>query len=129
MTIPAYVANVWAVSETLTNNTKTMTTKALNLEQIAKSILTAQQPAALIRVNADSFHAWRKAAAMANAAAKESDALKMAAGLPSTEQLMIMLNGNTQAVVVDGNGKPIGKVSLANHPEKTVGAFIAARWS
>ena len=106
-----------------------MTTKALNLEQMAKSILTAQQPAAVIQVEAASFQSWRKAVATANAMAKEADALKVAAGLPSTEQLVTMLNGNTQAVVIDGNGKPIGKVSLASHPQKTVSAFIAARWS
>ncbi len=106
-----------------------MTTKAINLEEMAKSILLAQIPAAVIQVQAEPFHAWRKAVAMANAMTKEADALKMAAGLPNTEELVKALNGSTQAVVVDGNGKPIGKVSIAQHPEKIVRAFVAARWS
>ncbi len=105
-----------------------MSANTTDLERMARGILNVQ-PAATIQVSAEAFNAWRRAVALANAATKEAEALKVAAGLPTTENLLFLLDGNLSAVVVDGNGRPIGKVSIAHHPEKTVRAFAAARWS
>jgi len=72
--------------------------------------------AALITVNGPAFAVWRKAHAAATAARKEADTLREACGFPSTESLVVMLGiaqgGKASATVADGNGKPVGKVSV-----------------
>jgi hypothetical protein len=68
-------------------------------------------------VNGPAFAKWRKAVDAANAAKKEAETLKEVCGFPDTESLRRLL-GVTEwqtkgaAVIVDGNGKPVGKVSV-----------------
>lgn len=72
---------------------------------------------ALITVNGPAFAKWRKAVDAASAAKKEADALRQECGFPDTDALRRMLGltefgGKASAIVQDGNGKPIGKVSV-----------------
>lgn len=81
-----------------------------------ETVQTNAAVAALITVNGPAFAKWRKAVDAANAAKKEVDALKEVCGFPDTENLVSMLGlaqgGKASATVADGNGKPIGKVSV-----------------
>jgi hypothetical protein len=71
---------------------------------------------ALITVPADAWRAFIAAKARAAAAEKEAAAARMLLGIPGTAELVALLGATEEtsaaAVIVDGNGTPIGKVSV-----------------
>ena len=86
---------------------------------------------AQIEVSAQAWRAYALAKAKATAAAKEAETLKAALGLPETEALVAMLGANEEngasAVLVDGNGTPVGKLSLAYRAAYAVKAGWVSR--
>ena len=71
---------------------------------------------ALISVPADAWRAYLAAKARAAAAEKEAAAARMLLGIPETAELVALLGATEEtsaaAVIVDGNGTPIGKASV-----------------
>lgn len=88
---------------------------------------------AVIQVSADNWHAWRAMHAKAQAMAKESDALRAQCGIPESAALAAMLGATADtkaaAVIVDGNGSPLGKVSVYWRDAYTVSASFVSRVS
>lgn len=88
---------------------------------------------ASITVNAEAFAKWQKAKQAAQALAKEADALRMECGFPETETLVSLLGvaecGKGSAVIVNGNGVPIGKVSVFWKDAYVVKAGFSSRIS
>lgn len=89
-------------------------------------------PATII-VSAEKFARWQKAKQAATAAAKEADALKAECGFPETlalaELLEVPVGGKGEAVIVDGNSRPVGKLSLFWKDEYVVKAGFTCRIS
>ena len=71
---------------------------------------------AVIVVSAESFAKWQRVKQAASALAKEAEVLKAECGFPDTEKLVALLEipegGKGAAVIVNGNGAPIGKLSV-----------------
>lgn len=70
-----------------------------------------------ITVRADAFRAYREAKQREAAAKKEAEAARAEAGIPSTDDLVKQLklsktNDKGEVVIKDGNGVPIGKISV-----------------
>lgn len=69
-----------------------------------------------IQVSADGWRAFVMADAKAKAAEKEAKALRAELGLPETAELVSLLGATVElgakAVIVDGNGTPVGSLSL-----------------
>jgi hypothetical protein len=90
-------------------------------------------PAAQIQVSAAAWHAWRAMHQKASAAEKEAKALREAMGFPSTAALVELFGVNevtkASAVIIDGNGQPLGKVSVFHCGEKIIPAGFQSRIS
>ena len=88
---------------------------------------------AQIVVSAEQWHAFNAAKARAAAMAKEVDALRAVMGLPDTAALVKALGATAEApaaaVIVDGNGAPLGKVSVYWRDAYEVRAAFASRVS
>jgi hypothetical protein len=83
-----------------------------------------------IQVSAEAWRAFVLAKDAASAAAREAEACKLALGLPSTEELVALLGASEStaaaAVVTNGNGTPIGKLTVSfRSPYSVKGGFVA----
>lgn len=72
-----------------------------------------------VQVEGKAYRAFLRAKAATAAAEREEKAAKQACGLPEREELLASLGVPTEeqkvvAVVTDGNGKPIGKLTLSH---------------
>ena len=90
-------------------------------------------PPAQIQVSAEGWHKWRAMKARASAMEKEEKSLRTELGFPDTAQLVSLL-GVTEtekksAVIIDGNGAPLGKVSVYHCAEKIISAGFQSRIS
>lgn len=87
---------------------------------------------AFITVPADKWKAYRDAKAKASAMEREAKQLGEQCGIPDADTLARTLAGRVnpshelkgEIVVQDGNGAPIGKISVFYHP----GAVIPSGW-
>ena len=91
------------------------------------------QPPAQIQVSAEKWRKWREMHAKASAMEKEAKALRAEMGFPDTAQL-VELFGVTEtekksAVIIDGNGSPLGKVSVFHVSAKEIPAGFQSRIS
>jgi len=88
---------------------------------------------AQIQVSAESWHAWRAMHARAAAMTKESEALRALCGIPDTKDLAKLIGATAEAkadaVIIDGNGSPLGKVSVYWRDTYTVSASFVSRVS
>ena len=83
----------------------------------------------IIQVPAVKWDAYQKAKARASAAKREAEQLGEQCGIPDADALAKLMRlrygiEKGEAVIQDGNGSPIGKVSVFYHP----GATIPAGW-
>ena len=96
---------------------------------------TATAPAAVITVTAADWHAYVTAAAAARAAEKEAAARKavmlgqLADKETAVQELSATAESGATAVLQDGNGNPLGKLSLYWRDQYTVGAGFVMRIS
>jgi hypothetical protein len=88
---------------------------------------------AQIEVSAQAWRAYALAKAKATAATKEAETLRAALGLPETETLVALLGATeaegASAVLVDGNGTPVGKLSVSFRAPYSVKGGWSARLS
>lgn len=95
--------------------------------------MSSQVIPAQIQVSAQDWHAWRAMYARAQAMAKEADALRKVLGLPETSALVALLGASQEtpvsAVIVDGNGAPLGKVAVSYRPPYSVAGTFVSRVS
>jgi hypothetical protein len=86
-----------------------------------------------IQVSAENWHNWRAIHAKAQAMAKEADALRKVCGIPETADLVATLGATAElgasAVIIDGNGSPLGKVSVYWRDAYAVKATFVSRVS
>jgi hypothetical protein len=96
---------------------------------------TTAVPAAAITVAAADWHAYLNAATAARAAEKEAAARKavllghLADKEVAVRELMATAETGATAVFLDGNGNPLGKLSLYWRDQYTVGAGFVMRIS
>ena len=88
---------------------------------------------AQIEVSAQAWRAYVIAKAKATSAAKEAETLRAALGLPETETLVALLGATEKdggsAVLIDGNGTPVAKLSLSYRAAYAVKAGWVSRLS
>lgn len=82
-----------------------------------------------IQVSADGWRAFVMADAKAKAAEKEAKALRAELGLPETAELVALLGATAEsgakAVIIDGNGTPVGSITVYwRPPVQMKGCFV-----
>ncbi len=84
-----------------------------------------------IEVSGPAWDAFLEAKAKATAAAREAEACKLALGLPETAELVALLGASeengAQAVIVNGNSAPVGKLTVSFRSAYAVKAGWVAR--
>jgi hypothetical protein len=101
--------------------------------QVVYPVPSVINPPAQIQVSAEKWRKWREMHAKASAMEKEAKALRAEMGFPETAQLVQMLGvtetEKNSAVIIDGNGTPLGKVSVFYVSEKIIPAQFQSRIS
>jgi hypothetical protein len=102
-------------------------------QSLAAPVPSVIQPAAQIQVSAEGWHKWRTMKARASAMEKEEKALRAELGFPDTASLVALLGVSEfvkgSAVIIDGNGTPLGKVSVFYVSAKEIPAGFQSRIS
>lgn len=84
-----------------------------------------------IQVSADGWRAFVMADAKAKAAEKEAKALRAELGLPETAELVSLLGATAElgakAVIVDGNGTPVGSITVYWRPPVEMKGYWVGR--
>jgi hypothetical protein len=94
-----------------------MATKTVSNKTAVPAVFfpSAETIPARLQVDGPAFAKWRKIYAKAKAMEKEEKSLRAEVGLPDSETIAKMLgvkpDAAQSAVIVDGNGSPIGKLS------------------